>query len=184
MPSRRLEVLLVDELDLDDDDLYPLRLYRVCRLFHSTAALDIPNSRTPPFLSQPCLDQSKGQETDHVFGRFARTTFSSIILTKRSIRSLNSCGMRRTIRRFLRSDDALPHGYEPPDRQDSGTCRADRKASAVLMELKARFDEEANFSGPGAWLRPGPHVNLCLVGLKTHCKCALVVRRGGEHLRR
>lgn len=58
------------------------------------------------------------------------------------------------------------------------------KQVAVVLEIKARFDEARNI----AWAREleyaGVHVTYGIVGLKTHCKCILVVRQDNDRMRR
>ena len=58
------------------------------------------------------------------------------------------------------------------------------KQVAVVMELKARFDEKANMGWAARLSSAGIHVTYGVMGLKTHCKAILVVRQDYDGIRR
>jgi polyphosphate kinase len=75
-------------------------------------------------------------------------------------------------------------GSNSPIVETLSEARDEQTQVAVLVELKARFDEEPNITWAKQLEARGVHVAYGIVGLKTHAKIALVVRREGAGLRR
>src|SRR5262249_2214615 len=83
--------------------------------------------------------------------------------------------IKQTLYRIGRDSPLIPALIE---------ARDDDTQVAVLVELKARFDEENNITWAQQLEEHGVHVAYGVAGLKTHCKATLVVRREPDGLRR
>ena len=75
-------------------------------------------------------------------------------------------------------------GNESPIVDALVTAAHSGKDVTVIVELRARFDEEANIELSNRLQEAGAHVMYGVVGFKTHCKMSMVVRRESEGLRR
>lgn len=179
---RHLKSLLIQNLELDETDAYmiegPLGLSDLSEL----ARLDHPELKDPPFTPHIPLALHTGGDI-----------FSAIregdILLHHPFDSFSP------VIDFIRSAAADPYvlaikqtlyrvGRDSPIVEALLEAAEAGKQVAVLVELKARFDEENNIEWARALEQAGVHVTYGLIGLKTHCKIALVVRKEGEGIRR
>ena len=180
---------LVDHLNTNERDLYrvdgPLALEDLFEL----AALDRPDLKDPPFVpSYPNLDLAGDlpeTETADIFATLRERdvlihhpyqTFDAVVdFVRAASTDPDVVAIKQTLYRIGRDSPLVPALIE---------ARDDDTQVAVLVELKARFDEENNITWAEQLERQGVHVAYGLAGLKTHCKATLVVRREPEGLRR
>jgi polyphosphate kinase len=179
MPKPMLDILL-ENLEIDPDDVYrvrgPLGLGGLMQLY----GLDRPDLKDQPFV--PAMPAAF---TDGHFNAVARQDillhhpFESFLPVVELIRSAaddpNVLAIKQTLYRV---------GRDSPIVAALMRARQKGKQVTVLVELKARFDEENNIEWARQLEEAGVHVVYGLIGLKTHCKVALIVRREQDGLRR
>ena len=178
LPEATLDTL-VDQLDLNKDwDLYPSDdMIAFADLMQLYSALDLPAFKDAPFTPQP---PPAFQGADHVFAAIRDQnilmhhpyeSFDPVVqFIRQAADDPKVLAIKMTLYRV---------GNNSPIAADLVRAALNGKQVAVLMELKARFDEEANILWARRLVDAGAYVIYGLVGFKTHCKCALVVRREG-----
>ncbi|MGI5144916.1 RNA degradosome polyphosphate kinase [Plantactinospora sp. CA-294935] len=196
-PPVRLEVaasvsdhvldLLVRELDMDSQDVL-----RVPGLLDLTALWQVYNESNRPELKDPPFVPATHPRLAE--GEVPRSVFATLrdgdILVHHPYRSFST-----SVQRFIEQAAADPNvlAIKQTLYRTSGDspivdalidAAAAGKQVVVLVEIKARFDEVANIGWARVLERAGCHVVYGLVGLKTHCKTALVVRQEGNQIRR
>ncbi len=185
MPADVLDIL-IKNLELEREDIYrvsggPLSLVRVRTL----TKIDRPDLKFAPFVqSMPAALTKDGEEED-IFAAIQRgdillhhpfDSFQPVVgLVQKAARDPKVLAIKVTLYRVGRNApivdallDAVEHG----------------KQVAVLLELKARFDEESNIEWARKLEEYGVHVVYGLIGLKVHAKALLIVRKDGEIIRR
>jgi polyphosphate kinase len=174
---------LVDELELGPEDLYEAEGFTAfADLFQLYAAVDLPHLKDRPREPHPVAAFERAPDiwsavragdvlVHHPYHAFdAVTRFVQEAATDPKVLAI-----KMTLYRVSPTSPIA----------QALTAAAERgKEVAVLVELQARFDEEANIRWARALEEVGAHVVYGLVGYKTHCKACLVVREESEGIRR
>src|SRR5690349_769608 len=188
LPISGVLELLVTELGIGDDEVFRLRGPLDLRSLNQVADLDRPELRFEPFVpvTHEHLAEVETASPADLFGALRRRD----VLVHHPYDSFAT-----SVQRFIEQAAADPHvlaikqtlyrtsGDSPIIDSLVDAARAGKQV-LVLVEIKARFDEQANIRWARKLERAGCHVVYGLVGLKTHCKLALVVRDEPDGLRR
>jgi len=183
MPAPILEILM-NNLELGRSDVYrtprPLSLKRLSSLY----GLDRPDLKYAPFVPaiSPALTTT---DEDDVFSLIRRgnifvhhpfDSFQPVVeFLRQAAHDPSVLAIKICLYRVGRNSPIVEALLEAVEED---------KQVAVLVELKARFDEESNIEWARALERAGAHVVYGLIGLKIHCKVALVVRREQDRIAR
>ncbi len=181
-PTRR--GMLGAELGLDEDDIFETRTLLAPRDLFELCGLEIPALRDTP---HHAIDHPRLTNWPNIF--HAIRDHGSILL-QHPFESFST-----SVERFLReaSRDPKVRAIKMTLYRTSGDTRVieylvdaaqNGKQVAVVVELKARFDEAANIRWSSRLEEAGIHVTYGVVDLKTHCKLILVVRNDYNALRR
>jgi len=187
MDERMLE-LLISELDISPAEVFRLPGPLDLRGLFAVADLDRAELKYPAFLPTTHPDLAE-VETAQPADLFAALKQRDVLLHH------PYDSFATSVQRFIEQAAADPHvlaikqtlyrtsGDSPivdalVDAAEAG------KQVLVLVEIKARFDEQANIAWARKLEQAGCHVVYGIVGLKTHCKLSLVVREEPEGLRR
>lgn len=184
MPQHYRELLL-HNLRLEPDDMYespgPLGLSDLMALLR----IDRPDLKDPPFQPRLPVGLRHAHSSDEMFAAIRQhdillhhpyDSFQPVVeLIRAAAEDPNVLAIKQTLYRV---------GANSPIVKALMRAREQDKQVTVLVELKARFDEENNIIWARALERAGVHVVYGLVGLKTHAKLAMIVRREQDGLRR
>ncbi|MBL8061919.1 MAG: polyphosphate kinase 1 [Anaerolineales bacterium] len=185
MPDGMRE-LLVENLEVTQNDVYtlthPLGLVNLWQLYNSVERFDLKylpyKQRTPKPLRflEPTNNIFDVIRNENVLLHHPYESFLPVVeFLQTAARDPNVLAIKQTVYRV---------GSNAPVVEALLEAAEHGKQVAVLMELKARFDEESNIGWALALEKAGVHVVYGLVGLKTHCKVTMVVRKEGEGIRR
>jgi polyphosphate kinase len=178
--------LLVDNLGIKSSDIFvqrkPLGLANLWNIYNSVERHDL---KFPVFKPRIPKVFKKIENPEDYFELINREnillhhpydSFSPVVdFLTTAARDPNVLAIKQTLYRV---------GGDSPVVEALLEARERGKQVAVLLELKARFDEESNIGWARKLEEVGVHVVYGVVGLKTHSKVAMVIRQEGQGIRR
>ena len=183
-----LSQLLADQMGVSPDEVYRLPAPLDATVLFELGSIDRPDLKFPPFVP------TTNRQIAEVESSRAQDIFAAIrerdILLHHPYDSFST-----SVQAFLAQAAADPKVLAIKQtlyRTSSNSPIIDALIDAAtagkqvlaLVELKARFDEDANIAWARKLERAGVHVVYGIVGLKTHCKLSLVVRQEADGLTR
>lgn len=181
--DKSLLKILKKELDIDEDSIYkisgPIDLTFLMKLY-GIEGFD--RLKAPKYTPQPVPEL---QNADDIFANIRKgdilmhhpyQTFEPVVdFVKMAAKDPDVLAIKQTLYRVSGNSPIVAALEEAAE---------NGKQVTVLVELKARFDEEHNIVWARKLEKAGCHVIYGLMGLKTHCKITLVVRREEDGIRR
>lgn len=182
-PDPWLKQFLLDELELTDEDCYEYAFGLDYKDLGAITALNKPHLKYKPW--QPVTPLQLADEENSIFNIIR----SGDLLVHHPYESFNS-----SVERFVATAAQDPNVIAIKmtlyrTNEDSSILHSLVRAAeagkqvVVLVELKARFDEEKNIQWAQMLEKAGAHVVYGIVGLKTHAKLTLVIRKEKEEFR-
>jgi polyphosphate kinase len=185
MPEHIRE-LLVDNLEIRPNDVYvlpaPLGLSSLWQIYNNVERHDLKFPIYHPVVPKVFKDATLAGDIfevirqQNILVHQPYDSFSPVIdFLRAAARDPNVLAIKQTVYRVGQNAPVVDMLLDAAERG---------KQVAVLVELKARFDEESNIGWARMLEQEGVHVVYGLVDLKVHCKIIMVVRREGEGIRR
>jgi len=185
MPEE-IRALLIENLEVNPTDVdvmtHPLGLVNLWQLYNSVERHDLKYPQYIQRIPKPLRSLETPEQifdvirAENVLLHHPYESFAPVVdFLHTAARDPNVLAIKQTVYRVGANSPVVAALLEAAERG---------KQVAVLMELKARFDEESNIGWARALEDAGVHVVYGLVGLKTHCKVTMVVRREGDGIRR
>jgi polyphosphate kinase len=178
--------LLIENLEIKPNDVYvmpaPLGLSSLWQIYNNVERHDLKFPVYHPVVPKVFKDATLAGDIfevikqQNVLLHQPYDSFNPIIdFLRAAARDPNVLAIKQTVYRVGQNAPVVELLLEATERG---------KQVAVMVELKARFDEESNIGWARMLEQEGVHVVYGLVGLKVHCKVIMVVRKEGDGIRR